>query len=135
MIGALARGFWTTLRAAFRPPITIQYPEERREPAGRFRGLHALRRFPETGEERCISCCLCARVCPTQCIRLVTTGEERKRIDEYDVDLGHCLFCGLCAEVCPEDAIVLTRRYEASWRRREQTILHKADLLANGEGL
>jgi NADH-quinone oxidoreductase chain I len=131
----LANGFLMTLRHVFRRPITVQYPEERREPAERFRGLHALRRYPGTGEERCISCCLCARICPTQCIRLVTSGEEKKVIDEYDVDLGHCLFCGLCAEVCPEEAIVLSRRYEASWRRREETILRKSDLLGNGEGL
>jgi NADH-quinone oxidoreductase subunit I len=135
VIGALAQGFWTTFRALFRRPITIQYPEERREPAARFRGLHALRCYPETGEERCISCCLCAKICPTQCIRLVTSGEEKKVIDEYDVDLGHCLFCGLCAEVCPEEAIVLSRRYEASYFRREETVLHKADLLRHGEGL
>jgi NADH-quinone oxidoreductase chain I len=135
MIGALATGFWTTLKHLFRKPITIQYPEERREPAERFRGLHALRRHPDSGQERCISCCLCARICPTQCIRLVTSGEEKKVIDEYDVDLGHCLFCGLCAEVCPVEAIVLTRRYEASWYRREETILHKGDLLRHGEGL
>jgi NADH-quinone oxidoreductase subunit I len=135
VIGALVTGFLTTLRHVFRKPITIQYPEERREPAARFRGLHALRRYPETGEERCISCCLCARICPTQCIRLVTTGEEKKIIVEYDVDLGHCLFCGLCAEVCPEDAIVLSPRYEASYYRRGETILRKADLLHHGEGL
>ena len=135
MIGALVTGFLTTLRHLFRKPVTIQYPEERREPAARFRGLHALRRYPESGEERCISCCLCAKICPTQCIRLVTSGEERKVIDTYDVDLGHCLFCGLCAEVCPEEAIVLSPRYEASYYRRGETILRKADLLRNGEGL
>jgi NADH-quinone oxidoreductase chain I len=135
MIGALVTGFLTTLKHVFRKPITIQYPEERREPAARFRGLHALRRYPDTGEERCISCCLCAKICPTQCIRLVTTGEERKVIEEYDVDLGHCLFCGLCAEVCPEEAIVLSRRYEASCYRRGETILKKEDLLRHGEGL
>ncbi len=135
MIGALVTGFLTTLKHVFRKPVTLQYPEECREPAPRFRGLHALRRYPETGEERCISCCLCARICPTQCIRLVTSGEERKVIDEYDVDLGHCLFCGLCAEVCPEEAIVLSPRYEASYYQRGQTILRKDDLLRHGEGL
>jgi NADH-quinone oxidoreductase chain I len=135
MIGALVTGFLTTLKHVFRKPVTIQYPEERREPALRFRGLHALRRHPESGQERCISCCLCARICPTQCIRLVTSGEEKKVIDEYDVDLGHCLFCGLCAEVCPVEAVVLTRRYEASCYCREETILHKSDLLRHGEGL
>ena len=135
MIAALVTGFLTTLRHVFRKPITIQYPEERREPSERFRGLHALRCYPETGEERCISCSLCAKICPTQCIRLVTSGEERKVIDVYDIDLGHCLFCGLCAEVCPEEAIVLSRRYEASYFRREETILKKDDLLRHGEGI
>jgi len=135
VIGALAQGFLTTLKHLFRRPVTIQYPEERREPAARFRGLHALRRHPGTGQERCISCCLCARICPTQCIRLVTSGEEKKVIDVYEVDLGHCLFCGLCAEVCPVEAIVLSRRYEASYFRRAETVLAKDDLLRNGEGL
>jgi NADH-quinone oxidoreductase chain I len=135
VIGPIVTGFLTTLRHVFRKPITIQYPEERREPAPRFRGVHALRRHPETGVERCISCCLCARICPTQCIRLVTSGEERKVIDEYDVDLGHCLFCGLCAEVCPVEAIVLSPRYEASYYQRAETVLRKPDLLRNGEGL
>lgn len=134
-IRELARGFSLTLRRMFSKPITIQYPEERREPSERYRGLHALRRHPGTDEERCISCCLCARICPSQCIRLVTSGEEKKVIDIYDVDLGHCLFCGLCAEVCPVEAIVLTRRYEASYYRRDETILHKGDLLSHGEGL
>lgn len=134
-IKALVQGFSLTLRQMFTRPITIQYPEERREPSERYRGLHALRCSPETGRERCISCCLCARICPTGCIRLVTSGEEKKVIDIYDVDLGHCLFCGLCEEVCPVEAIVLTRRYEASYYRREETILHKQDLLRHGEGL
>ena len=66
---------------------------------------------------------------------LVLNGEERKVIDEYDVDLGHCLFCGLCAEVCPEEAIVLSCRYEASYYQRAATVLHKSDLLRHGEGL
>ncbi|HWR98765.1 MAG TPA: NADH-quinone oxidoreductase subunit I [Candidatus Methanoperedens sp.] len=134
MIGALVTGFLTTLKHLFRKPITIQYPEERREPAPRFRGLHALRCYPESGAERCISCCLCARICPTQCIRLVTSGGEKKVIDEYDVDLGHCLFCGLCAEVCPEEALVLSPQYEASYLRRGETILRKSDLLRHGVG-
>jgi NADH-quinone oxidoreductase subunit I len=135
VITALAQGFLMTLKHLFRRPVTIQYPEERREPAARFRGLHALRCLPGTTQERCISCCLCARICPTQCIRLVTSGEEKKVIDVYEVDLGHCLFCGLCAEVCPVEAIVLSRRYEASYYSRGETVLGKPDLLRNGEGL
>ena len=132
----LVRGFSLTFRQMFTKPITIQYPEERREPAERYRGLHALRCYPETGKERCISCCLCACICPSECIRLVTAGEDEKKvIQEYDIDLGHCLFCGLCADVCPVEAIVLTKRYEASYYRREETILHKKDLLNHGEGL
>ena len=135
MVTAILKGMAMTLRHMFRKPITMQYPEQKREPAARYRGLHALRVYPETGKERCISCCLCARICPSGCIRLVTSGEEQKVIDIYDVDLGHCLFCGLCAEVCPEEALVLTRRYEAAYRRREETILNKNDLLNHGEGL
>jgi NADH-quinone oxidoreductase subunit I len=135
-IRELVRGFSLTLRQMFTKPITIQYPEERREPSERYRGLHALRNDPATGRERCISCCLCARICPSQCIRLVTSDQEgRKVIDVYDVDLGHCLFCGLCEEVCPVEAVVLTGRYEAAYYRRPETILHKQDLLRHGEGI
>jgi NADH-quinone oxidoreductase chain I len=135
MIRELIQGLGLTFRHLFRKPVTIQYPEERREPSARYRGLHALRRYPDTGEERCVCCNLCARICPNQCIRLITSGEVRKVIDVYDIDLGRCLFCGLCAEVCPEEAIVLTRRYEAAFYRREETVLHKNDLLLYGEGL
>ena len=137
----LVKGFSLTFRQMFAKPLTIQYPEERREPAERYRGLHALRCYAkgegdgEAGKERCISCCLCARICPSQCIRLVTSGDEKKVVDEYDIDLGHCLFCGLCAEVCPVEAIVLTKRYEAAYYTRGETILHKRDLLSHGEGL
>lgn len=135
-IKELVKGFSLTLSQMFTKPITIQYPEQRREPAERYRGLHALRCHPGSGEERCISCCLCARICPTECIRLVTKGEEEKKVIEvYDIDMGHCLFCGLCAEVCPVEAIVLTRKYEAAYYRRGETVLHKRDLLSNGEGL
>ena len=135
-IKELVKGFSLTLSQMFTRRITIQYPEQRREPAERYRGLHALRCHPDSGEERCISCCLCARICPTECIRLVTKGEEEKKVIEvYDIDMGHCLFCGLCAEVCPVEAIVLTRKYEAAYYRREETVLHKRDLLENGEGL
>jgi NADH-quinone oxidoreductase subunit I len=133
-IREIIRGFMTTGKQMFGKPVTIQYPEERREPSERYRGLHALR-CHSSGDERCISCCLCARICPTECIRLVTSGDEKKIIDIYDVDLGHCLFCGLCEEVCPVEAIVLTKQYEASYYRRAETILHKQDLLRNGEGL
>jgi NADH-quinone oxidoreductase subunit I len=134
-IRELVRGFSLTFRQMLTKPITIQYPEERREPSERYRGLHALRTDPGTGRERCIACCLCARICPSQCIRLVTSEEEdRKVIDIYDIDLGHCLFCGLCEEVCPVEAVVLTRRYEAACYRRSETILHKQDLLRHGEG-
>ena len=139
MIGAvreLFRGFSLTLSRMLSKPVTIQYPEERREPSARYRGLHALRRHPGSDEERCISCCLCAKICPSQCIRLVTSDEDGKKvIDVYDVDLGHCLFCGLCEEVCPVEAVVLTSRYEAAWYRRPETILHKQDLLRHGEGI
>jgi Pyruvate/2-oxoacid:ferredoxin oxidoreductase delta subunit len=101
MIAALVTGFLTTLKHVFRKPITVQYPEERREPPARFRGLHALRRYPETGEERCISCCLCAKICPTQCIRLRDLRRGAQGHRRYDVDLGHASSAACAAEVCP----------------------------------
>ena len=127
-------GLWLTLRYMFRPKATLNYPFEKGPVSPRFRGEHALRRYPN-GEERCIACKLCEAVCPAQAI----TIEAEPRIDgsrrttRYDIDMTKCIYCGLCQEACPVDAIVETPNFEFSTETREELIYDKAKLLANGE--
>ena len=127
-------GMWLTLRYFFRPKVTINYPFEKGPISPRFRGEHALRRYPN-GEERCIACKLCEAVCPAQAI----TIEAEPRIDgsrrttRYDIDMTKCIYCGLCQEACPVDAIVETPNFEFSTETREELIYDKNKLLANGE--
>src|SRR5687767_747481 len=125
-------GLWVTLRQfAFRPNVTVQYPEEKTPQSPRFRGLHALRRYPN-GEERCIACKLCEAVCPALAIKI--ESEERadgtRRTTRYDIDLFKCIYCGLCEESCPVDSIVETRIYEYHFEKRGEHIIHKPELLA-----
>ncbi len=136
MIGGILKGFGLTMRYFFTRPITIQYPRVRREPFPGYRGVPALRRWPD-GRERCVACALCVAVCPARCIEMTTdTGPDgRKRSLSYRLEVGRCLFCGLCAEVCPEEAVVLTQRYELVLRERGGTCLDKETLLDRGKGL
>ncbi|OCK96411.1 NADH-ubiquinone oxidoreductase 23 kDa subunit mitochondrial precursor [Cenococcum geophilum 1.58] len=103
----MMRGMWVSLEQFFRPPYTIYYPFEKGPISPRFRGEHALRRYP-TGEERCIACKLCEAICPAQAITI--EAEERedgsRRTTRYDIDMTKCIYCGLCQESCPVDAIV-----------------------------
>ncbi len=127
-------GLWLTLRYFFRPKVTINYPFEKGPISPRFRGEHALRRYPN-GEERCIACKLCEAVCPAQAI----TIEAEPRIDgsrrttRYDIDMTKCIYCGLCQEACPVDAIVETPNFEFATETREELVYDKNKLLANGE--
>jgi NADH-quinone oxidoreductase subunit I len=127
-------GMWLTLRYFFRPKATLNYPFEKGPVSPRFRGEHALRRYPN-GEERCIACKLCEAVCPAQAI----TIEAEPRIDcsrrttRSDIDMTKCIYCGLCQEACPVDAIVETANFEFSTETREELIYDKGKLLANGD--
>jgi NADH-quinone oxidoreductase subunit I len=130
----LVEGLNLTLKQfLFRPGITIQYPEERTPQSPRFRGLHALRRYP-SGEERCIACKLCEAVCPALAITI--DSEQRadgtRRTTRYDIDLFKCIYCGFCEEACPVDAIVETRIFEFHMEERGQNIMTKEKLLAVG---
>ncbi len=130
----LLKGLIVTGRHLFVPKITIQYPEEKTPLSPRFRGLHALRRYP-SGEERCIACKLCEAVCPACCIEI--ESEERvdgtRRTTRYDIDLFKCIYCGFCEEACPVDAIVLTRNFEFHFEDRSDYIITKDKLLALGD--
>ena len=114
--------------------ITVQYPEEKTPLSPRFRGLHALRRYP-SGEERCIGCKLCEAVCPALAITIDTDEREdgTRRTTRYDIDLFKCIYCGFCEEACPVDAIVETRNFEYHFEQRGAQIMKKEDLLAIGD--
>lgn len=134
MLWELLKGMSVTGRYLFSRKITVQYPEEKTPQSARFRGLHALRRYPN-GEERCIACKLCEAVCPALAITI--DSEERedgtRRTTRYDIDLFKCIYCGLCEEACPVDSIVETRVFEYHFEKRGEQIMHKADLLAIGD--
>jgi len=130
----LLQGLRVTLRNLFAPKVTIQYPEERTPQSPRFRGLHALGRYPN-GEERCIACKLCEAVCPALAITIDSevARDGTRRTTRYDIDLFKCIYCGFCEEACPVDAIVETRIQDYHMERRGENILTKDMLLAIGE--
>lgn len=130
----LLRGLRVTLRNLFVRKVTVQYPEEKTPQSPRFRGLHALRRYPN-GEERCIACKLCQAVCPAAAITIESDIAEdgTRRTTRYDIDLFKCIYCGFCEESCPVDAIVETRIFEYHMERRGENIMNKDKLLAVGD--
>jgi NADH-quinone oxidoreductase subunit I len=130
----LLAGLSLTMRHMFRPTITVMYPEEKTPKSPRFRGLHALRRYPN-GEERCIACKLCEAVCPALAITIESTQRDdgSRRTSRYDIDLFKCIFCGFCEESCPVDSIVLTSILEYHFETREEGTVSKEQLLAIGD--
>lgn len=120
MIGALFRG----------EMHTVQYPKEKLPIGPRYRAVHRLLRLLESGNERCIGCGLCEKICIANCIRMDTKIDEnsRKKVTEYSINLGRCIFCGYCAEVCPELAIVHGGRYENASEQRAHYVI-KDDML------
>ena len=130
----LAQGLSVTWRNLFRKKITVQYPEEKTPQSPRFRGLHALRRYPN-GQERCIACKLCEAVCPALAITIESdVGDDgTRRTTRYDIDLFKCIYCGFCEEACPVDAIVETRIHEYHMETRGENIMTKDKLLAVGD--
>jgi len=130
----LIKGLRVTFKNLFAKKITIQYPEEKTPQSPRFRGLHALRRYPN-GQERCIACKLCEAVCPALAITIESdVGEDgTRRTSRYDIDLFKCIYCGFCEEACPVDAIVETRIHEYHMEQRGQNIMTKDKLLAVGD--
>ena len=134
MLLELLAGMRLTLGYMFAPTYTVNYPFEKFPQSPRFRGLHALRRYPN-GEERCIACKLCEAVCPALAITIESESRDdgTRRTTRYDIDLTKCIFCGLCEESCPVDAIVETRIFEYHGEQRGDLIYTKPMLLAIGD--
>ncbi len=130
----LWQGLRVTGRYMFKRKITVQYPEEKTPISPRFRGLHALRRYPN-GEERCIACKLCEAVCPALAITIETEprADGSRRTTRYDIDLFKCIYCGFCEESCPVDSIVETRFFEYHFEDPADSIMTKDKLLAIGD--
>ncbi len=131
----LVSGFFLAMRYFFKPKATINYPFEKNPISPRFRGEHALRRYPN-GEERCIACKLCEAICPAQAIT-IEAGPRRndgtRRTTRYDIDMVKCIYCGFCQEACPVDAIVEGPNFEFATETREELYYDKEKLLANGD--
>ena len=134
MLGELLQGLRLTGRNLFARKITVQFPEEKTPQSPRFRGLHALRRYPN-GEERCIACKLCEAVCPALAITIESEARDdgTRRTTRYDIDLTKCIFCGFCEESCPVDSIVETHLLEYHGEKRGDLYYTKPMLLAIGD--
>jgi len=134
LLAELVTGMSLTLRTMFRPKHTINYPYEKGPLSPRFRGEHALRRYPN-GEERCIACKLCEAICPAQAITIEAEprADGSRRTTRYDIDMTKCIYCGLCQEACPVDAIVEGPNFEYATETREELFYNKEKLLANGD--
>jgi len=130
----LLKGMRVTWGKLYGRKITVQYPEEKTPQSARFRGLHALRRYPN-GQERCIACKLCEAVCPALAITIESDvgADGTRRTTRYDIDLFKCIYCGFCEEACPVDAIVETRIHEYHMERQGENIMTKDKLLAVGD--
>lgn len=134
LLTELLKGMKLTGKHLFEAKYTLEYPEEKAPQSPRFRGLHALRRYPN-GEERCIACKLCEAVCPALAITIESEQRDdgTRRTTRYDIDLFKCIYCGFCEESCPVDSIVETRIHEYHFEQRGEQIIHKPELLAMGE--
>ena len=134
MLNELRKGLMLTGRYLFARKVTVMYPEEKTPKSVRFRGLHALRRYPN-GEERCIACKLCEAVCPALAIHIESEQRQdgTRRTTRYDIDLVKCIYCGFCEESCPVDSIVETDIHEWHFESRNETVYTKPMLLAIGD--
>jgi NADH-quinone oxidoreductase subunit I len=130
----LVSGMWLTLKYFFKRKVTLNYPFEKGMLSPRFRGEHALRRYP-SGEERCIACKLCEAICPAQAITIEAEprSDGSRRTTRYDIDMTKCIYCGFCEEACPVDAIVEGPNFEFAAETREELMYDKDKLLANGD--
>jgi len=134
LLAELLSGMSLTFRYMFRPKATLNYPYEKGHLSPRFRGEHALRRYPN-GEERCIACKLCEAICPALAITIEAEprADGSRRTTRYDIDMTKCIYCGFCQEACPVDAIVEGPNFEFAAETREELFYDKDKLLANGD--
>jgi NADH-quinone oxidoreductase subunit I len=134
LLEEIVSGMALTFKYMFKPRVTLNYPNEKGPIGPRFRGEHALRRYP-SGEERCIACKLCEAICPAQAITIEAEPRDdgSRRTTRYDIDMTKCIYCGLCEEACPVDAIVEGPNLEFATETREELLYDKAKLLANGD--
>ncbi len=128
------KAFWLALKYYIRPKVTLNYPFEKGPLSPRFRGEHALRRYP-SGEERCIACKLCEAICPAQAITIEAEPRDdgSRRTTRYDIDMTKCIYCGFCQEACTVDAIVEGPNFEYATETRDELFYDKDRLLANGD--
>ena len=134
LLTEIVKGMALTFKYMFKPRVTINYPFEKGPISPRFRGEHALRRYPN-GEERCIACKLCEAICPALAITIEAEPRDdgSRRTTRYDIDMTKCIYCGLCQEACPVDAIVEGPNFEFATETREELYYNKDKLLANGD--
>jgi NADH-quinone oxidoreductase subunit I len=134
LLSEFVSAFFLAMRYFFKPKPTINYPFEKNPISPRFRGEHALRRYPN-GEERCIACKLCEAICPAQAITIEAEPRDdgSRRTTRYDIDMTKCIYCGFCQEACPVDAIVEGPNFEFSTETREELMYNKEKLLENGD--
>lgn len=134
LVWEILKGLKLTGRVLFQSKVTIQYPDEKTPISPRFRGLHALRRYPN-GEERCIACKLCEAVCPALAITIEAEPrpDGSRRTTKYEIDLFKCIYCGFCEESCPVDSIVETKLHDYHFENRGENIMTKEELLAIGD--
>ena len=134
LLTELLSGLGLTLRYMFKRPVTVNYPYEKGPLSPRFRGEHALRRYPN-GEERCIACKLCEAICPALAITIEAEPREdgSRRTTRYDIDMTKCIYCGYCQEACPVDAIVEGPNFEFATETHEELLYDQDKLLANGD--
>jgi NADH-quinone oxidoreductase subunit I len=134
VLSEILSGLALTFRYMLKPKVTLNYPYEKGSLSPRFRGEHALRRYPN-GEERCIACKLCEAICPALAITIESEPREdgSRRTTRYDIDMTKCIYCGLCEEACPVDAIVEGPNFEFAAETREELFYNKEKLLQNGD--